>query len=124
MFKITDKIISLFIFDNNGWVVDFQNYYISISGIKWELKKEENFLREITINSLKRYNNKLLFLGEYKSFLIDMIIKKNDIKENLNEMEINKNDNEENLNEMEINKNDIKEDNKENEGNYSNCIII
>ena len=138
LFKITDKIISLFIFDNNGRVVDFQNYYISMSGIKWELKKEENFLREITINSLKRYNNKLLFLGEYKSFLIDMIIKKNDIKENLNEMEINKNDNEENLNEMEINKNDneenlnemeinkndIKEDNKENEGNYSNCIII
>jgi len=79
-----------------------------MSGIKWELKKEENILRKHIIISLKRYNNKLLFLGEYNSFLIEFVNKKNDIKENLNEMENNKND--------------IKEDNnnKENEGNYSN----
>ena len=81
-----------------------------MSGIKWDLKKEENILRKHIIISLKRYNNKLLFLGEYNSFLICLANKKNNIKENLNEMEINKND--------------IKEDNKENEGNYSNCIII
>ena len=100
LFKITDKIISLFVFDSDGRVVNFQNYQISMSGIKWELKKEENILSGNTINSLKRYNDELLFLGEYKSFLVEMTIYKNDIKEN-------------NI-----------ENNKENKGYYSNCIII
>jgi len=105
LFKITDKIISLFIFYNNGLFVDFQNYHISMSGIKWELKKENSLLVN-SINSLKRYNNKLLFLGENNSFLIELTNNKDDNK--------GKNDIE----------NNIKEDKKEIEGYYSNCIII
>jgi len=104
LFKITDKIIVLFIFDNKGGVVDFQIYQISSNGIKWELKKEENILRNTNI-SLKRFNNKLLFLGEDKSFLIKMTINGIDIKNNNKE-------------------NDIKKNNKENEGYYSYCTII
>jgi len=75
LFKITDKIIILFIFDNEGGFVDFQIYQISMSGIKWELKKEENILRN-AIKTLKRFNNKLLFLGDDKSFLIKITINK------------------------------------------------
>ena len=95
LFKITDKIIILFIFDNKEGVVDFQIYKISMSGIKWELKKEEKIFKN-AITSLKRFNNKLLFLGYDKSFLIKMTINGKDIKENK----------------------------KENEGYYSYCIII
>ena len=112
LFKISDKIISLFIFYNN-WAIDFQNYHLSMSGIKWELKKENTLLIN-SFNSLKRYNNKLLILGEYNSFLIRMTNNKNDNKESNKEIDIKE------INDKE---NNIKEDKKENESYYSNCII-
>ena len=74
LFKSFDTIITLFIFDNDNKIVDFQNYKISMSGIKWELEKGHNLLWD-KINSLKKCGNNLLFLGNNKSYLVDIQFK-------------------------------------------------
>ena len=80
LLKISDSIITLFVSDNNNNIVIFQNYQISMSGIKWEFKKEENILKNTGINSIKMHNNNVLFLGNYNSYLIDIKKLKEDIK--------------------------------------------
>ena len=75
LFKSFDTIITLFIFDTYNKIVDFQNYKISMSGIKWELEKEKNVISDKIYALKKLDNNNLLFLGNNKSYLVDIQFK-------------------------------------------------
>ena len=121
LLKISDSIITLFVSDNNNNIVIFQNYQISMSGIKWKFKKEENILKNTGINSIKMYNNNVLFLGNYNSYLINVKKLKEDIKEKIKK---------EKEKEEEKEKEKEEENQKENKNNEfaenqnKNCIII
>ena len=71
LFKISEHIITVFIFGTKKNIVNYRNYELSMSGIKWELKKEVNFINK-SLNSLKSFNNQILLLGSYTSELIDI----------------------------------------------------
>ena len=77
-----------------------------MSGIKWELKKEKNILKENLIKSLEVCNNELLLLGNNNSYLIGLQISKEDMKKK----------------EEEYKNEDIDTEFEENQN--SNCIII
>ena len=86
------------------------------------LKKEKNILKDVEINSLKRYSDKILFYGYNNSYLIDIPIYKEASKDEDKKDE----DEEEKEEEKERNDKDKKEGINEEYGRNqnNNCTII
>ena len=72
LFKISDKIVTLFIVYDRQKNVYFHNYQISMSGIKWELEKEDYIMTD-KINKIKLTNNNILFSGENNLYLVNTV---------------------------------------------------
>ena len=73
--KISENLISIFVFDNDSYKLFSNNYTISLNGIKWNLSQTKN-LSNKKFYSCCNDNNYILFINDKGCSLFDIKAKK------------------------------------------------